>query len=56
MIDDRAQAGKPIAAVHPALALLTEARFAGDDPAEAARGRDVVFLALEHGESSTGDG
>lgn len=48
----RSQAGKPIAEVHPALAGLTEARFAGLAPAEAARGRDVVFLALEHGESS----
>lgn len=47
----RSQAGKPIGAVHPSLALLTDARFSGDTPAEAARGRDVVFLALEHGES-----
>jgi len=47
----RSQAGKPIGAVHPSLALLTEARFSGDEPAEAASGRDVVFLALEHGES-----
>ncbi len=47
----RSQAGKPIGTVHPSLALLTEARFSGDDPADAARGRDVVFLALEHGES-----
>ncbi len=48
----RSQAGKPIADVHPAMALLTEARFAALEPAEAARGKDVVFLALEHGESS----
>ncbi|HEU5170761.1 MAG TPA: N-acetyl-gamma-glutamyl-phosphate reductase [Gemmatimonadales bacterium] len=48
----RSQAGKPIADTHPALATLTDARFAGQTPAEAARGRDVVFLALEHGESS----
>ncbi len=48
----RSQAGKPIADTHPALAGLTEARFAGQSPGEAARGRDVVFLCLEHGESS----
>jgi N-acetyl-gamma-glutamyl-phosphate reductase len=47
----RSQAGRPIAEVHPALALLSDARFAGHTPAEAARGMDVVFLALEHGES-----
>ncbi len=48
----RSQAGKPIAEVHPTLAPLTDARFSGATPAEIARGRDVVFLALEHGESS----
>jgi N-acetyl-gamma-glutamyl-phosphate reductase len=48
----RSQAGKPIADTHPALATLTDARFAGLDAGEAARGRDVVFLCLEHGESS----
>jgi [amino group carrier protein]-6-phospho-L-2-aminoadipate/5-phospho-L-glutamate reductase len=48
----RSQAGKPIAEVHPALGALPDARFSGATPAEAARGRDVVFLALEHGESS----
>jgi N-acetyl-gamma-glutamyl-phosphate reductase len=48
----RSQAGKPIAESHPALATLTEARFAGLTPGEAARDRDVVFLCLEHGESS----
>jgi N-acetyl-gamma-glutamyl-phosphate reductase len=48
----RSQAGKPIADAHPALAGLTDARFAGAAPGEAARGRDVVFLCLEHGESS----
>lgn len=48
----RSQAGKAIGEVHPQLSLLTDARFAGDAPAEAARGRDVIFLALEHGESS----
>ncbi len=48
----RSQAGKPVAEVHPGLAELTDARFAGLAADEAARGRDVVFLALEHGESS----
>lgn len=48
----RSQAGKPIGAVHPGLAPLTEARFAGGTPGEVARGQDVVFLALEHGQSS----
>lgn len=47
----RSQAGKPIADVHPALALLTDARFAAHAPGDVARGKDVVFLALEHGES-----
>ncbi|MGE5927009.1 MAG: N-acetyl-gamma-glutamyl-phosphate reductase [Gemmatimonadota bacterium] len=48
----RSQAGKTVAEVHPSLAPITEARFSGDTAGEAARGRDVVFLALEHGESS----
>ncbi|MEP6571436.1 MAG: N-acetyl-gamma-glutamyl-phosphate reductase [Gemmatimonadota bacterium] len=48
----RSQAGAPIGVTHPALATLSESRFSGASPAEAARGRDVVFLALEHGESS----
>ena len=48
----RSQAGRPIGEIHPALATLTEARFAGLTAGEAARGRDVVFLSLEHGESS----
>lgn len=48
----RSQAGKPIADTHPAVAGLTEARFGGQSPGEVARGRDVVFLCLEHGESS----
>ena len=34
----RSQAGRPIAEVHPALATLTEARFAGLTAGEAARG------------------
>jgi N-acetyl-gamma-glutamyl-phosphate reductase len=48
----RSQAGKAIGEVHPALAGVTGARFAGGTPGETARGRDVVFLSLEHGESS----
>jgi N-acetyl-gamma-glutamyl-phosphate reductase common form len=48
----RSQAGKAIGEVHPSLAWLDESRFAGLSPGDAARGRDVVFLALEHGESS----
>jgi [amino group carrier protein]-6-phospho-L-2-aminoadipate/5-phospho-L-glutamate reductase len=48
----RSQAGAAIAEVHPALAGLTDARFSSATAVEAARGRDVVFLALEHGESS----
>jgi len=48
----RSQAGRPIGEVHPALAGVTGARFAGSTAGETARGRDVVFLSLEHGESS----
>lgn len=48
----RSQAGKPIADQHPAMGLLTDARFAAHAPEDAARGKDVVFLALEHGDSS----
>jgi N-acetyl-gamma-glutamyl-phosphate reductase common form len=48
----RSQAGKPIADLHPGVAELTDARFSGLAPGEAAQARDVVFLALEHGESS----
>jgi len=48
----RSQAGKPIGEVHPALAGVTSARFAGSTAGETARGQDVVFLSLEHGESS----
>ncbi len=48
----RSQAGKPVGEVHPQLRSLTDRSFEALEPAEAARGRDVVFLALEHGESS----
>ena len=52
----RSQAGRLIGAVHPHLAALTEARFTGQAPGEAAHGKDVAFLALEHGESSRAAG
>ena len=48
----RSQAGRPIGEVHPALAGVTGARFSGSSAGDMARGRDVVFLSLEHGESS----
>lgn len=48
----RSQAGKPLGDVHPALAHAGDVRFAGTAPADAARAADVVFFALEHGESS----
>ena len=48
----RSQAGMRVGEVHPALAAISEATFSSASPAEAAAGRDVVFLALEHGESS----
>lgn len=48
----RSRAGAPVAEAHPALAALTDARFSGAAPGEIARGREVVFLCLEHGESS----
>ncbi len=49
----RSQAGKPIAEVHPgAGAADRRALRRRTRPAEAAHGQDVVFLALEHGESS----
>ncbi|HUF90095.1 MAG TPA: N-acetyl-gamma-glutamyl-phosphate reductase [Gemmatimonadota bacterium] len=48
----RSRAGARIGDVHPALAPLTDAVLSGETPGRAAAGRDVVFLALEHGESS----
>jgi N-acetyl-gamma-glutamyl-phosphate reductase len=48
----RSRAGEPVAEAHPALATVTDARFAAATAGEIARGRDVVFLCLEHGESS----
>jgi N-acetyl-gamma-glutamyl-phosphate reductase len=46
----QAQAGAPLAAVHPHLAGL-DLRLAGTDPAALA-GLDLVFLALPHGQSA----
>ena len=52
LVTSRSQAGKSIGEVHPGLAPLTEARFSDMRAGQVARNRDVVFLALEHGESS----
>jgi LysW-gamma-L-alpha-aminoadipyl-6-phosphate/LysW-L-glutamyl-5-phosphate reductase len=52
VVTSRSQAGEPIAAVHPAVAPLTGARFSGSTPFEISRGQHVVFLCLEHGGSS----
>jgi N-acetyl-gamma-glutamyl-phosphate reductase len=48
----RSRGGTPVADAHPALATVTDARFSRAEPGEIARGRDAVFLCLEHGESS----
>ncbi len=48
----RSQAGRPLGSVHPALGQITDARFSGQTAGEVAREKDVVFLSLEHGESS----
>jgi LysW-gamma-L-alpha-aminoadipyl-6-phosphate/LysW-L-glutamyl-5-phosphate reductase len=48
----RSRGGAPVAEAHPALATVTDARFSSAAPGEIARRRDVVFLCLEHGESS----
>ena len=47
----RSQAGKKLGEVHPQLTHLTDATFQALTPVEAAQGAEVVFLALEHGES-----
>ena len=46
----RSRAGRSIADAHPSLAGV-DAVFATMTPGEAAAGRDVVFLCLEHGEA-----
>jgi N-acetyl-gamma-glutamyl-phosphate reductase common form len=48
----RSRGGAAVADAHPALAAVSDARFCSATPGEIARGRDVVFLCLEHGESS----
>ena len=48
----RSQGGKPVGEVHPQLRALSDQRFEALAPADAAVGADVVFLSLEHGESS----
>ena len=47
----RSQAGKRLGEVHPQLAALSDDTFQALAPADAARKAEVVFLALEHGES-----
>jgi len=46
----RSRAGRPIVEAHPALAGIDGA-FTSMPACEAARGRDVVFLCLDHGEA-----
>jgi [amino group carrier protein]-6-phospho-L-2-aminoadipate/5-phospho-L-glutamate reductase len=53
LVTSRSQAGKPIAEAHPGLAPLTDLRFSDLGAGQAARNQDVVFLALEHGQSTT---
>ena len=53
LVTSRSQAGKPVAEVHPGLGPLTDLRFSDLGAGQAARNQDVVFLALEHGRSST---
>ncbi len=48
----RSQAGKPVGDVHPQLRALTDRPFESLSATDAAQNADVVFLALEHGESS----
>lgn len=47
----RSAAGRALVEVHPGLAPWDGLRFSDLSPGAAARGRDAVFLALEHGES-----
>ena len=49
----RSRAGARFGEVHPALAPLSGDAFWGEAPGRAAVGRDVVFLALEPGASSS---
>lgn len=45
--------GEPLSAVHPNLERLTDLRFEGISPGEAAKGMDVVLLGLPHKVSAT---
>ena len=45
--------GEPLSAAHPNLEGLTDLRFEGISPAEAAQGMDVVLLGLPHKVSAT---
>jgi N-acetyl-gamma-glutamyl-phosphate reductase len=45
--------GEPLSAAHPNLEGLTDLRFEGITPAEAAKGMDVVLLGLPHKVSAT---
>src|SRR6186713_1858952 len=45
--------GEPLSAAHPNLEGLTDLKFEGITPAEAARGMDVVLLGLPHKVSAT---
>ncbi|HEY8074516.1 MAG TPA: N-acetyl-gamma-glutamyl-phosphate reductase [Labilithrix sp.] len=45
--------GEPLAAAHPNLEGLTDLKFEGVSPAEAAQGMDVVLLGLPHKVSAT---
>jgi [amino group carrier protein]-6-phospho-L-2-aminoadipate/5-phospho-L-glutamate reductase len=51
LVTSRSQAGRSIAEIHPGLAPLTDLRFSDLGAGQAARNQDVVFLALEHGQS-----
>ena len=48
----RSHAGQPLATAHPALYLLTQARFSTADLATLVGEHDVIMLALEHGDSA----
>jgi N-acetyl-gamma-glutamyl-phosphate reductase len=48
----RSQAGKGLGEIHPGLAGVTDASFAPLELDGIARSHDVIFLALEHGESA----
>ncbi len=45
--------GEPLSAVHPNLERLTDLKFEGISPGEAAKGMDVVLLGLPHKVSAT---